>query len=174
MLNIFVLLIIAVSLSMDTFSLSIIYGTMNFSKRKIYLLSVVVGIFHFLMPFLGNLIGLNIINKLPISSNVLVGLIFIIIAFQMLLQKDEIVEITHFFSILFFAFTVSIDSFSVGIGISSITSNYVLAYSIFSITSLLFTYVGLLFGKILHSYLGTIATKFGSIILIILGIIYVF
>ena len=174
MLNIFILFLIAISLSMDTFSLSIIYGTMNFPKKKIHLLSIVVGVFHFFMPLLGNYIGISIIDKLPVNANIIVGLIFIIIALQMLFQKEEIVEIKQFFSVLFFAFTVSIDSFSVGIGISSITSNYVLAYSIFSITSLLFTYIGLLFGNFLHKVLGNVSTKIGAIILIVLGILYIF
>ena len=92
---------------------------MNFSKKRIYLLSITVGIFHFIMPFLGNLIGINIINELPISADVLVGIIFIIIALQMIFQEEEVIEIKRFWSIIFFAFTVSIDSFSVGIGVSS-------------------------------------------------------
>ncbi len=174
MLNFFVIFLIAVSLSMDTFSLSIIYGTMGLIKKKIYLLSLTVGIFHFIMPFLGNLIGLKIIDKLPINSNILVGIIFIIIAFQMLFQKEDLVEIKNYYSILFFAFTVSIDSFSVGVGISSITTKYTLAYFCFALTSFLFTYIGLLFGRLLHKVLGNVATKIGASILIILGIIYIF
>ena len=52
----FTTLLIAVSLSMDAFSLSLAYGMQQMTKKDKILLSVIVGIYHFFMP----LIGLNI------------------------------------------------------------------------------------------------------------------
>ena len=40
-------LIIGISLSMDTFSLSIIYGTKGITKKNKILLSLIVGTYHF-------------------------------------------------------------------------------------------------------------------------------
>ena len=50
-------IIIAISLSMDAFSLSIAYGTLNLRKKEIYILSLIVGnffnyIFYFILMLL--------------------------------------------------------------------------------------------------------------------------
>ena len=174
MLVFFTLFLIAISLSMDTFSLSMIYGTIGLEKKKIYILSLIVGVFHFFMPFFGNLIGDFLLSKLPISSNVVVGIIFVIIAIQMLIQNEEIIDLKNFLMLLLFALTVSIDSFSVGIGISLITNNFYEAYLIFFIISMIFTFLGLRFGKYLNSRFGTKATKIGAAVLFFLGVMYIF
>ena len=41
------ILIVAISVSMDAFSLSLLYGTLNLRKEEIIKLSIMVGIFHF-------------------------------------------------------------------------------------------------------------------------------
>lgn len=174
MLDFLTLFLIAVSLSMDTFSLSTIYGTIGLEKRKIYLLSLIVGVFHFFMPLFGNLVGNFLLSKLPIQPNIVVGIIFILIAIQMFIQKEDVVDLKNFWMLLLFAFTVSIDSFSVGIGISMITKNSLVAYLTFFVTSMIFTFFGLRFGKYLSTKFGNKATKIGAIILITLGIFYIF
>ncbi|MGN1000585.1 MAG: manganese efflux pump MntP family protein [Bacilli bacterium] len=174
MLSFLTLLLIGISLSMDTFSLSIIYGTLNLEKKKIYLLSIIVGMFHFLMPLLGNMIGSQLLNKLPFNPDIVVGAIFILIAIQMILQKEEVMDLTKLVAFFVFGFTVSLDSFSVGIGISRITQYPLSAYFIFSITSFIFTFLGLMFGKSLSNKFGNKATFIGAVILGVLGLIYIF
>ena len=49
-MEIFVIMIIAVSLSMDAFSLSLAYGTVNLDKKSCLKLSIIVGLYHFFMP----------------------------------------------------------------------------------------------------------------------------
>ena len=56
----FTTLIIGISLSMDAFSLALIYGTQSISKKNKIILSIIVGIYHFVMPLLGVFLG-NII-----------------------------------------------------------------------------------------------------------------
>ena len=61
-MELLILFTIAVSLSMDAFSLSLAYGTLNLEKKDINNLSLIVGIYHFFMPLLGLFIG-NIVLK---------------------------------------------------------------------------------------------------------------
>lgn len=169
------ILILAVGLSMDAFSLALIYGTLNLSDKIEKLMSIMVGIFHFFMPILGYTFGKIILSLIPINPNTLVGIIFIILSLEMLisLKKDEQVKIlTNIASICMFAFTVSIDSFSIGIAFSALNNNIVLASIIFAITSGIFTYLGVALGKKLVSKFGSITTVLGGIILLILGINY--
>ena len=76
------------------------------------------------------------------------------------------------FSMIVFAFTVSIDSFSIGLALSIVENNLNAAFLIFSITSAIFTLLGLLLGKYLSKKLGKKATYFGIIILVLLAIKY--
>ena len=170
-------IIVAVGLSMDAFSLSILYGTLGLHRKKIIILSLVVGMFHFFMPVFGNLLGNFIIKILSVDLDILVGIIFLVIGIEMvvsLFKDEEIKSISSFSNLILFGFTVSIDSFSVGIGLRAISSSILLTVSIFSIISFLFTLIGLIIGKKLSDMFGKIATIIGSIILIILGIVYVF
>ena len=170
-----VIFILAVGLSMDAFSLSLIYGTLGLSKKMSNTMSIMVGIFHFFMPLFGYQIGELILKLIKINPNILVGIIFIILAIQMLLslRKEEKVKVlTSFLSIMFFAFTVSIDSFSIGIGLGITNTNMILPCIIFSIVSAIFTYIGVNLGNKLVNKFGNITTLIGSIILLILGISY--
>lgn len=175
MKEIITVLIIAIALSMDTFSLSLGIGTYNFNKRKMLIFSVIVGIMHFIMPLFGNFIGGKIIKFFTINSNFLLGVILIYLALNMFIDvlKNEEKEIRlNLLNMFIFAFGVSIDSFSTGLGLQAITNNLLLAVMIFSITSFCFTYLGLLIGKYANKILGKYASISGSILLMIIGILH--
>ena len=74
---------------------------------------------------------------------------------------------------ILFGLAVSIDSFSLGIGINNISNNFIMCSCIFSITSFLFTYIGLKLGDKLNQLIGKIATIVGGVVLILFGIIYI-
>ena len=65
---IFYYFLMAIGLSMDAFSLAIIYGTNGIDRKKIILLSLVVGIFHFIMPNLGGYLSHILLTNLSIDS----------------------------------------------------------------------------------------------------------
>lgn len=161
---------------MDAFSLAIAYGTNNIEKKRSIMLSASVGLFHFFMPTLGNIIGNNYFQSLIVNSNIVVGIIFLVLSLDMIfsLKEEKEIIITNIISIIIFSLTVSIDSFSVGIAMGITNSNILISSIIFSITSFLFTMLGLSIGKYLSKQIGTKATIFGIIILISLSIKYFF
>lgn len=171
------IIIIAVSLSMDAFSLSLAYGTLNLKKTYIKKLSTIVGIYHFIMPLIGLTIGKIILKLIPINSNIIVCIVLSFIGIEMIIEtfkNEEEVKIMSLKELFLFGLAVSIDSFSVGIGLKAITDNYILCVSIFSISSFVFTYLGLILGKKINNLIGKISTLIGGIILIIIGIMYLF
>lgn len=177
MLEFITILSIAIALSMDTFSLSLGLGTCNLSKQKSLILSLVVGIMHFLMPLLGIIIGNNIVTFFKLNSNLLLGLILLFIAGQMLYEiffKEETKINLNLAGIFLFSFGVSIDAFSTGLGLTAITSNIFLAMFIFSVTSFLFTIIGLSIGKYANQVLGVYSSVFGALILIVIGLTHIF
>lgn len=175
MKEIITLLIIAIALSMDTFSLSLGIGTCNLSKKKMLLFSIIVGIMHFIMPLIGNFVGEKIVSIFTINSNFLLGVILIYLAITMFIDifksEDKNIDL-KFLNMILFAIGVSVDSFSTGLGLQAITSNMIAAVMIFSITSFCFTYLGLLIGKYANRVLGTYATLFGAILLVVIGIFH--
>lgn len=174
-MNIILVFLIAISLSMDAFSLSLAYGTINLSKKEINILSVIVGIYHFFMPILGMFIGSYIIKYINVGQDLIILIIFSLIGINMILEsrkEQENIKYMKLEEMILFGFAVSIDSFSVGIGLNNISNNFILCSSIFSITSYIFTYIGLKLGKKLNQLIGRLATLIGGISLILLGILY--
>lgn len=170
-------IMIAIGLSMDAFSLAILYGMNKMTNKKICLLSIIVGLYHFFMPIIGFYVGKIVLKILPMPPDVLVGTIFLILSIQMFLstfKEEEVTPLNKISSLFLFGFTVSIDSFTVGIGLGTISNVLFLPPIIFSITSFLFTFLGLKIGKLFNKLLGKTATFIGSIILFILAIYYIF
>ncbi|HIT37369.1 MAG TPA: manganese efflux pump [Candidatus Onthousia faecipullorum] len=177
-MDILELIILAIGLSMDAFSLSIVYGTLNLSNKIKNFLSITVGIFHFIMPLLGSILGLFIVHHIISNPDILVGIIFTILSIEMLLNIKELDEEKKDFKSLanafIFGFSVSIDSFSVGIALGTHNENIILAGTIFAITSFIFTFLGLNIGKFLTLKFGKIANVIGSILLLVLALTYFF
>lgn len=170
-----IIILIGISLSMDAFSLALAYGTLNLKNRDINLLSIIVGLYHYFMPLLGMFVGKKIINLLPISSNFLVFIVLFLIGIQMIIEsfkEEKEIKKLNLFEMILFGLAVSIDSFSLGLGLKTLYKNPYISALIFSISSMLFTYIGLKLGKKINQKIGNISTIFGGITLIIIGIIY--
>ena len=162
---------------MDAFSLALIYGMQSISKRDKIILSIIVGIYHFVMPLLGVFLGNIILKYLVINLSIVVSIIFLFIGIEMIISsiKDDSHDfVVSIFGFLIFGLSVSIDSFTTGIGLNVINNNYLEVSSIFCIVSGSFTYLGLILGNKLGSIFGKLSTIIGGVILIILGIFYFF
>lgn len=174
-MNIILIIVIAVSLSMDAFSLSLAYGTISLTKKKSVLLAIIVGIYHFFMPIIGRLIGKIIFYYIPIKPNIIVLIILLFIGINMIIETfkhEECDKLIDNKGMFLFGFAVSLDAFSVGISLSNITNHYLLSSTIFSLSSFLFTYLGLLLGSKISKLIGSLATLLGGFFLILIGIVY--
>lgn len=176
MSNFFAVLIIAVSLSMDTFSLSLAYGMLDLEKNIITKLSVTVGLFHFFMPLIGNCLGEFILKLIPFNSKLIIGIVFLSLSIQLLFslfKNESITPINGILSILTFALSVSIDSFTVGIGLNAVSNHHILSSLTFMVVSFAFTFTGLKMGKKLNNLIGKKAQILGIFLLLVLSIKYI-
>ena len=129
------------------------------------------------MPLLGNGVGTIFLKIFPLEPKVIVFVVLLFIGFQMIIEAikgNEDVKKLSILEMILFGLAVSIDSFSVGISLQSISNKYILCACIFSLSSFIFTYLGLLSGKRINSIIGKISTIVGGIILIIIGTFYLF
>lgn len=173
-MNIMFILLIAVSLSMDAFSLALSIGTTSLEAKTSLFLSSVVGIFHFFMPIIGSFCGFMFVTHLHIDAHFLSSVIFLYIAILMFKDYKEGESDTFKLSlvgIVIFAFGVSLDSFGVGFALNSLDSSKFIAPFVFTIVSFLFTFAGLTLGKKLNSLIGTYSILFGASIMTMLAIL---
>ena len=164
------IILIAVSLSMDTFSLALSVGTSLTKRKDILFLSSLVGVFHFFMPLLGNAFGNEIKQIFNINPNLLLFYLFIAIEMVIdLFSKSEKAFSLSLWQAILFAFSVSLDSFTIGIGLKSITNNIIFASFIFMVISAFFTYLGLKIGVYSFKKMGEISKIIGIIIILFLA-----
>ena len=176
MKELLILLMIGISLSIDAFSVATCIGIYNLSLKKILQISTSVGLFHFIMPLLGFILSNQIFKYILINTNLVLGIILSLIALQMLIEylKPSKKDISlNKIGIFLFAFGVSLDSFSIGLGIKAITNNLLLSSTIFTICSFSFTFLGLSIGKYITKIFKKYSYLVGTILLLTLGVIFI-
>lgn len=159
---------------MDAFSLALSIGTLGLKRQVRIALSVLVGIFHFIMPLAGKVLGNVFVSKVHVDAHFLASIIFFYIAILMFKDfKNEREEEFRLSIIgaLIFAFGVSLDSFGVGFASLLTGLDVCKAFSVFSIMSASFTFLGLRLGNLLNHLVGKYSILFGGSIMCILGIL---
>lgn len=172
-MNILAYIFIGISLSVDAFSVALAIGTTNFNRKVYYFLPGMIGIFHFIMPVMGNYISLLFIKSLSNKANIIIGIIFMILAVEIYLSKDDQeILINSFITIIILSLTVSLDSLLVGVAIGLRNQNIYIAALLFSLISSLITFFGIYLGTKLKYKYQNIAKSIGIAILIVLSIKY--
>lgn len=173
-LNFFVVVLIAISLSMDAFSVALSLGTLNISTKCSLLMGACVALFHFFMPIIGAILGNLFITSLHIEGHFLASIIFFYIAILMFkdFKSDEKENINiNFLGMVIFALGVSLDSFGVGFAMHDLSWKLIISALIFSTSSFLFTFSGLQLGKKLNSLVGRYSILIGGFIMVALAIL---
>lgn len=165
MKDILILFLIGLSLSVDAFTISL-----SINKNNNYY-PVIVGIYHFIMPIIGNLINDNIILKLIEKTNYITGIIFIYLAIKTIIDINKKI-IYKQLPIIYLGLLVSLDSLAVGVGIDNITNNWLMASFVFSLTSFLISYIGVKLGIYIKKKYQLLSNYLAILILFILGIVY--
>lgn len=170
MLSIF---LIGVALSMDAFSIALSIGTNKISKNRFILIPIVVSIMHFIMPLIGLFLGNKILSVININPKIIMTIILLYLSFVMYKDRNNEKEtkISSLLSIFLFALSVSIDSFSVGIGLKALTDKIIIPPIIFSLCAETITYIGLILGKYSQKVWKEKASLIGIILLLLISLV---
>ena len=170
--KILIYFLLGISLSMDAFSLSLVIGASSFKKHLS--LAIIIGLFHFFMPFIGNRIGLLLSSQFQKISHIGMGIIFMILALEMFFNQDhKEQEFTfHWKEIILIGLTVSLDSLTVGLAFGLNQEETILASMIFQLVSTFFTYLGLKLGSWLQQNNQKRALMIGIIVMLLIGLKY--
>lgn len=171
--NYLVVILIAISLSMDAFSLALSLGTLSFSLKTRLGLSSLTGAFHFFMPLLGTILGSVFVESLHLDVHMLSFAIFFYIAIVMFKDFKTGETVNFKLSIIgafIFAFGVSLDSFGVGVALQLTEFEMFASFLTFTFMSFSFTFLGLNLGHRLNSLVGEYSVLLGSIIMMMLAL----
>ena len=170
-------ILLGIGVSMDAFAVSICNGLVLKENGRKVVSAFIFGMFHFLMPFSGFLVGDIFKSFVTQYAPWLAFLFFCFIGGRILFdrfdKKEKDVNKITIKIIFFQAFITAIDSLLVGITLVAF------GYDIFktlhtciiiSMITFAFCFFGGLFGGKLSILLGKKAENFGSVILILVGI----
>ncbi|PLT48365.1 manganese efflux pump [Paenibacillus sp. FSL W8-1187] len=174
------LLIMALALGMDAFSLGVGIGMRGIRLLDILKLSAVIGLFHVLMPLVGIAAGQYMSLLLGHVATLVAGLLLLLLGGHMLfvsLRGGE--ELGPSFAdhrttggLLLFALSVSVDSFSVGISLGMFAADALLTILLFGLAGGLMSVLGLLAGRRIGRSLGSYGEAAGGAILMTFGILF--
>ncbi|MFD2615488.1 manganese efflux pump MntP [Paenibacillus gansuensis] len=172
------ILIMAMALGMDAFSLGIGIGLKGVRKLDILKISTVIGIFHIIMPLMGMFMGQymsSILGEVATSAG---GGLLLLLGGHMIYNSVKGEEARGFdhrtlWGIFVFALSVSIDSFSVGVSLGMFATDILLTVFSFGFFGGLMSVLGLLLGSRVSQSLGGYGEACGGVILLVFGILFI-
>lgn len=176
--ELFSLFLMAAALGMDAFSVSLGMGMQKLRLKRIAIIGIVIGTFHVIMPLVGMVFGKLISRQFDEWAALLGGLLLLGIGAQMFFSAFQAKGQTIFqpvgLGLMLFAFTVSLDSFSVGLSLGISDAKTLLVVSMFGLTSVLLTWFGLFLGRKVRGFLGVYSEILGGSILAAFGLYFIF
>lgn len=166
---------------MDACAVSIANGLsdIKISKRFLFYMSFLFGLFQGLMPFLGYLLGNAILEHISIYLPYLSFFILNYLGITMFISSFQKEEVSHkkitFQVLIFQAFATSIDALSVGFTMADYQiKEAILCIGIICLVTFIICYFGGIIGMKFGSKYRKYAQRIGAMILIIIGTEFLF
>jgi putative Mn2+ efflux pump MntP len=178
-MDLITIFLLAVGLGVDAFSVAIGIGAANDdgkSWQPVLRLASSFGAFQFVMPIIGWLAGLTILNIIGGYDHWVAFALLVYVGSKMIweaLKSDEEKETgdrTKGLSLLMLSIATSIDALAVGFSFSVLKEQILFPAVIIGIVCFLMTAVGMIFGKGLAGIFGKKVGIFGGMVLIAIGV----
>ena len=171
------ILIMAVALGMDAFSLGLGIGLKGVRKLDVLKLSSTIALFHVLMPLAGMLTGRYVSGLLGGVATSAGGALLLLLGGHMVyssLRGEAVRSIDHrtVWGLLLFALSVSVDSFSVGVSLGMFAAQMMAAVLAFGFFGGFMSVVGLMLGRRFSGRLGGYGEALGGAILFAFGVLF--
>ncbi|WP_047980888.1 manganese efflux pump MntP [Ornithinibacillus contaminans] len=168
----------AIAIGMDAFSVSLGIGMRRIRLKRIAIIGVVIGFFHMVMPFIGMMIGRMLSAQIGEWTTLAGGLLLFGIGAHMLFsafhnEEGKMVQTTGW-GLILFAFSVSLDSLSVGLSLGLSGVRTALTLLLFGLASMVLTWAGMLLGRKVHGVIGAFGEILGGSILSGFGLYIIF
>jgi putative Mn2+ efflux pump MntP len=168
------IIIMAFALGMDAFSVSLGMGMYKLRFRQIFTIGVTIGFFHIIMPLLGIITGRFLSAQFGEIATYIGGGLLLILGVQMIWsslsgERESLITPAGL-GLLFFALSVSLDSFSVGLSLGIFGARTLVVLVIFGAGATLLAWLGLLIGQKVQGLLGKYSEVLGGAILLLFSL----
>jgi len=172
------LLIIALALGFDAFSLGLGIGLRGIRLRDTLKLSSSIALFHILMPLAGMWMGQLVSGLLGHLATIAAGVLLMLLGGHMIYnalrgEDDQTFNYRSSLSLFVIALSVSIDSFSVGITLGVFAAKIVMTLLLFGLAGGLMSVLGLMLGRRVSGSLGEYGEACGGAILLVFGLLFI-
>ena len=168
------LVFMAGALALDAFSVCLGLGMQQIRLKRILWISLVIGAFHIMMPFIGILMGKMVAAPFESYAQLIGGALLVFIGAQMFFgaftEEKKLIFQPAGFGLLILSFTVSLDSFTVGFGLGITGVHVALALILFGASSAMLSCIALLIGRHVQGFLGRYSELLGGSILFGFGL----
>lgn len=169
-------LVMAAALGMDAFSLGFGLGLKGLPAVRIVQISAAIALFHVIMPIFGMSAGQFVSAVLGDVAMAFGGGLLVLLGSHMIIgavrgdAPPASFEIRGLAGLLFFAFSVSIDAFSVGITLGLFVRHLLFTVLMFGFAGGLMSVLGLAAGRRVGRYAGGYGEALGGAILLAFGL----
>lgn len=173
------ILMMAVALGMDAFSLGIGIGLKGIRLWHMIRISFVIALFHVIMPLTGMFMGQYVSALLGDVATLAGGGLLLLLGGHMIYNSfysSQILMLDYrsTWGALLFATSVSIDSLSVGVSLGLFATDIVLTVVLFGLFGGILSILGLMIGRNAGKWAGKYGEAIGGIILVAFGIRFLF
>ena len=172
------IILIAVSLAMDAFAVSICKG-LSMKKmdwKKAIIIGLYFGIFQGGMPLIGYLLGVGFEESIKFIDHWIAFGLLAFIGGNMIKEAlskkedDEIDDKVDFKTMVVLAIATSIDALAVGVTFAFLNVNIILAVSLIAIITFIISCIGVKLGNVFGDKYEKKAELAGGIVLILIGV----
>ena len=172
------IILIAVSLAMDAFAVSICKG-LSMKKmdwKKAIIIGLYFGLFQGGMPLIGYILGVGFEESIKFIDH---WIAFVLLAFiggnmikEALSKKedDEVDDKVDFKTMIVLAIATSIDALAVGVTFAFLNVNIILAVSLIAIITFIISCIGVKLGNVFGDKYEKKAELAGGVVLILIGL----
>lgn len=169
--------IIALALSMDSFSVSVAKGftQKNLKSSQIFYYGITFGLFHLFLPLLGFIAGKSITSFVSSFAPYIAFILLLIIGINMIKEglpneSEEVMDEFSFKELFILAIATSIDAFAVGVSFALLNTNIIIAAIVTSIVVFLLSIIGLLIGRKIGDFFDEKLMIIGGVVLILISL----
>jgi len=177
-MNLITIIILAVGLGVDAFSVAIGISATNDKKSwvSVLRLAVAFGLFQFVMPIIGWLAGQTVVEIIASFDHWIAFALLALVGGKMIWEgfekesDEKKADQTRGWPLLLLSIATSIDALAVGFSFSILKNPILFPAVIIGIVCFIMTIIGMIFGKVLAKIFGKKVEIFGGLVLIAIGV----
>lgn len=170
--------LMAAAVGLDALSLGLGIGMRGIRKRDVLKIGSVTALFHVLMPLAGMVMGGYLSTLLGHIATVCGGVLLLLLGAHMVYSsfrpgEVKVLDYRTLWATVLFSFSVSIDSFSVGVSLGMFAGDRTITVLMFGMMGGLMCVTGLMLGRRVGQWVGEYGEALGGVILLAFGLVFI-